>query len=249
MPAHAQTRHAAALEKMSTYGIEAIFGEVAKNEWFNAFTEWDKLGDHVFDSFNEVMRDGKLVRDKIKLNDACYPERLKTMPENQVYWTNRWADQMNFRYWRERSQAEMDNQAVLARQSFYEGTKAYKTGDFLVAAEKFKAGLDAWKKVMEQYPTYRDDELSKRETGHIVRRYVRVLKQSLIPIPDDLPFKDYQKLVEADPSVDPFDALEMLGPVGTEMGKTPAGGPSPGAAPTLAPANAPPSEVPTTPKN
>ena len=35
-------------------------------------------------------------------NDACDPERLKTMPDNQLYWTGRWADQMNFRYWRER---------------------------------------------------------------------------------------------------------------------------------------------------
>ena len=72
--------------------------------------EWDKFGDHVFMSFNEVMRDGKLVRDKVKLNDACFPERFKAMPENQAYWTNRWSDQMNFRYWRERSQAEMDNE-------------------------------------------------------------------------------------------------------------------------------------------
>ena len=164
MPAHAQTRYASALEKMSTYGIEAIFGEVAKNEWFSAFTEWVKLGDHVFTSFNEVMRDGKLVRDAIKLNDACYPDRQKTMPENQVYWTNRWSDQMNFRYWRERSQAEMDNEAVVARQFFYEGTnwQLTKTGDFPVAAEKFKAGLNSWKKVMEHFPTYRDDELSKK---------------------------------------------------------------------------------------
>ena len=102
MPAHAQTRYAAGLEKMSIYGIEATFGEVAKNEWFHARSEWDELGDHVFMSFNEVLRDGKMVRDKIKLNDACYPERLKAMPDNQAHWTNRWADQMNFRYWKER---------------------------------------------------------------------------------------------------------------------------------------------------
>jgi hypothetical protein len=244
MPAHAQTRYAAAIEKMSTYGIEAIFGEVAKNEWFSAFTEWVKLGDHVFTSFNEVMRDGKLVRDLIKLNDSCYPERQKVMPENQVYWTNRWAEQMNFRYWRERSQAEGDNNAVLARQFFYEGTKAYKTGDFPLAAEKFKAGLNLWKVVMENYPTYRDDDLSKRDTGHIVRRYVRVLKQNLTPIPDDLPFKDYLKLVEGDTTVDPFDALEMLGPMGTE------GAPAaPPKGPKVVPGTAGDSGVPSTPTN
>jgi hypothetical protein len=248
MPAHAQTRYAAALEKMSTYGIEAVFGEVAKNEWYYSFKEWDKMGDHVFMSFNEVMRDGKLVRDKVKLNDACFPERLKAMPENQAYWTNRWADQMNFRYWRERSQAEMDKNAVVARQFFYEGTKAYKTGDFPVAAEKFKAGLDAWKLVMDDFPTYRDDELSKRETGHIVKRYVRVLKQNLTPIPDDIPFKDTQKLIESDPTVDPFDTLEMLGPVGNEPTRPPAGT-APATGPNVAPKTAPPPGVPGAPKS
>jgi hypothetical protein len=191
MPAHAQTRYAAGLEKMSVYGIEATFGEVAKNEWYLAFREWEIFGDHVFMSFNEVKRDGKMVRDKVKLNDACFPDRLKKMPENQVYWTNRWAEQMNFPYWRQRSEAEMDSTAVAARQLFYEGTIAYKKGDFDVAALKFKEGLGVWKKLMDEYKIYRDDEISKRETGLIVKRYVRVLTQKLTPIPADLPFMDH----------------------------------------------------------
>ncbi len=124
----------------------------------------------------------------------------------------------------------MSNDAVTARQLFYEGTKAYKTGDFPIAAEKFKAGLAVWKLVMEEFPTYRDDELTKKETGQIVKRYVRVLRQNLTAVPDDLPFKEYQKLVEHDPTVDPFDTLEMIGPVGTESSKAPAaGGPAPAA--------------------
>ena len=36
MPAHAQTRYAIGLEKMSMIGIPATFGEVAKNEWAKA---------------------------------------------------------------------------------------------------------------------------------------------------------------------------------------------------------------------
>lgn len=241
MPAHAQTRYAAGLEKASTYGIEATFGEVAKVEWKNAFYEWDVFGDYVFMSFNEVPRDGKLVRDKIKLNDACFIDRWKKMPENQLYWTQRWADQMNFRYWRERSQAEMSTTAVAARQLFYEGTKAYKTGDFPTAADKFKEGLNVWKTVMTDYPTYRDDELSKRETGQIVKRYVRVLKQNLTPIPDDLPFKEHLKLVENDTTVDPFDTLEMIGVVGGQTVGPRSAGPTPPANANPAPA------VPTTP--
>jgi hypothetical protein len=244
MPAHGQTRYAAALEKMSTYGIPATFGEVAKAEWNHAFSEWDKFGDHVFMSFNEVPRDGKLVRDRVKLNDACYPDRLKAMPDNQRHWTNRWSDQMNFRYWRERSQAESTSNGVLARQLFYEGTVAYKTGDFPTAAARFKEGLKTWKTLMDDYPVYREDDLSKKETGLIVKRYVRVLSQDLIPIPDDLPFKDYLKLVENDKTVDPFDTLEMIGVVDT--GTTP--GQATPAKPGSAPGMPKPGSAPATPK-
>ena len=243
MPAHAQTRYAAALEKMSVYGIEAQFGEVAKNEWFNAFREWDKFGDHVFMSFNEVVRDGKTVRDRVKLNDACYPDRMKQMPENQAHWTNRWADQMNFRYWRERCQAENTSDAVTARQLFYEGTKAYKTGDFPVAAVKFKEGLKIWKTVLDEFPTYRDDELNKKDTGLVVKRYRQILRQNLTPIPDDLPFKDYLKSTEGDTTVDPFDTMEMIGVVGSQGAKTPGTGATPPAAGSSG------TSVPSTPKN
>jgi hypothetical protein len=212
---------------MSTYGVEATFGEVAKAEWFKAWQSWDDFGKHVFLSHNEVLRDGKMVRDKVQLDDSMYSQRWKQLPENQVYWTNRWADQMNYRYWKSRCEAEMTTNAVLARQLFYEGTKAYKTGDFPKAAEKFKEGLAVWQKVMADFPTYRDDDLNKKDTGHIVKRYVWALKQNLTPIPADLPFKDYLPIVEHDSTVDPFDALEMLGvPGATERqgAATPASG-------------------------
>ena len=75
-----------------------------------------------------------------------------------------------------------------------------------------------------------------------------MLKQNLTPIPDDLPFKDYQKLIEDDPTVDPFDTLEMLGPVGTEASSRRRRA-VPGAGPKPAPGNSPLSEVPKTPKN
>jgi hypothetical protein len=227
MPAHAQTRYAAGLEKMSISGIPATFGEVAKAEWNAAWNEWDKLGHFVFMSHNEVPRDGKMVRDKIQLDDACFPERLKQMPENQVYWTQRWADQMNYRYWKERCDAEMKPNGVMARQLFYEATLAYKTGDFPKAAQKFKEGLDVWKTLMIDFPTYRDDDLNKKDIGHIVKRYVLALKQLQMPMPADLPFKDCLDAVQNDTTVDPFDAIEMIGVPGENKPQTPAPVPGP----------------------
>ena len=110
-------------------------------------------------------------------------------------------------------------------------------------AEKFKEGLRVWKTLMDDFPTYRDDELSKKETGQIVKRYKRVLQQNLTPIPDDLPFKQYLPLIEHDTTVDPFDTLEMIGVVGDPGAKAPAPGPAP------APGSNPAPGVPTAPKS
>jgi hypothetical protein len=221
MPAHGQTRYAAGLEKMSVYGIPAVFGEKAKNEWAGALHQWQKLGDHVFMSHNEVPdKDGKLHRDPIRLDDSTDPERLKQLTENQRHWTDRWSNQMNYRYWKMRCQAEQTDGGVRARQLFYEGTVAYKTGDFPKAADNFRKGLDVWKAALNDFPAFRDDDLSKKDTGLIVKRYLWALKQLGSSAPDDLPFKETAALAENDKTVDPFDAIEMIGPSAVNAGPT-----------------------------
>ncbi len=138
---------------------------------------------------------------------------------------------MNYRYWKERCMAEKSAGGVLARQFFYEGTVAYKTGDFTKAAEKFQQGLTTWRTVLNDFPGYRDDELNKKDTGLVVKRYVRVLKQLGNPVPADLPFKELLPLMENDSTVDPFDVLEMIGVVGetksATSGAAPSGSPAP----------------------
>jgi hypothetical protein len=201
------------LEKESIYGVKATFGEVAPNEWAKALNEWQKLGDHVFMSFNEVFRGGKFVRDPIRIDDASDSERFSKLEENQKYWTARWADQMNYRYWKDRCLAEQTREGVHARELFYNGTRAYKNGDFPTAAEKFREGLEIWKGVLANYPAYRDDDLNKKDTGLVVKRYVRVLQQQGVPVPDNYPFKELYASAMADTTLDPFDVLEMIGVV------------------------------------
>jgi hypothetical protein len=228
MPAHAQTHYSAALEKMSTVGIEATFGEVAKNEWARALREWVKFGKHEFESANVIKRNGEFVRDMIRIDDRTEPEEYKKLNENQKYWADRWASQMNYPYWKERCMAEMTQKGVEARQLFYEGTKAYRTGDFAQAAAKFKEGLLVWKDVLKDFPVYRADDLNKKDTGLVVKRYVRVLQQQLEKVPDDLPFKELLAAAQADNTVDPFDAIEMLGITADTMGgRAPAQGAPP----------------------
>jgi hypothetical protein len=216
---------------MSTLGVEATFGEVAKNEWARALREWVKFGKHTFESPNLIERNGKLERDNVQLDDRTVPEKYtsKELNDNQKYWADRWANQMNYPYWKERSQAEMTQKGVEARQLFYEGTRAYKMADFGLAASKFKEGLLTWRDCLKDFPVFRDDDINKKETGLIVKRYERVLQQQNEKLADNFPFKDLLPAAKADTTVDPFDAFEMLG-VTPETAKQPSRG-----NPTLAP--------------
>jgi hypothetical protein len=240
MPAHAQTRYASALEKMSMVDIPATFGEVAKDEWRRALNEWRKFGTFEFDAFNDP---GK---HKVQLDDASNPERYNKLHETQQYWTNRWADQMNYRYWKDRCAAEMTDEGVRARQLFYEGTLAYKTSDFETAVKKYRDGLEVWKKLLDKHKDYRDDYNNAKDTGLVVKRYVRALRQLGEAEPKEYPFKDLLALAETDTTLDPFDAAEMLGvtraPGGgtgqlSNRGQVPSASPRPaGGSPAPAPA-------------
>jgi hypothetical protein len=212
MPAHAQTRYAIGLEKESMKGIEASFGPRAMNEWAKSHTEWDELGHKVFETFNRVMVDGKLIHQYVKLDDNAIsnPEANKKLHENEKYWADRWADQMNYPYWKDRCAAEMEEQGVAARKLFYEGTRAYKSADFPVAVEKYKEGLLIWQKLLARHEPYAKDSLNKQDTGMVVKRYARACQQSGSDMPLDTPFFDLAKTFENDNTKDPFDALEML---------------------------------------
>lgn len=120
--------------------------------------------------------------------------------------------------------AEQLDSAVRARELFYQGTIAYKTGEFSKAAEKYRDGLKEWKKAMNDYPTFRDDDLARKDTGLIVKRYARALQQAGEPMPDDTPFKDTLALAQADTTLDPFDQIEMIGVTAGSAGTQPPSG-------------------------
>jgi hypothetical protein len=219
MPAHAQTRYAIGLEKMSMQGIQATFGEVAKNEWAKSLGEWTKFGKHTYETHNEVLVDGKKVHQPVQIDDVSDPAKMASLHENQRYWINRWSDQMNYRYWKDRSAAEMTDKGVQARQLFYEGTIAYKTADFGEAVAKFRDGLKIWSELLEEHKDYRNDDINKKDTGLIVRRYLRALRQLGQPEPADLLFRELLVGSEKDVTLDPFDATEMLGVTPETSGK------------------------------
>ena len=213
MPAHAQTRYAADLEKKSMVGDEPEyqpkFGDVARNEWGKALNEWVEFGQHVFHNPNDIVVDGKSIKQDIRIDDATDAKKMATLHPNVQHWANRWADQMNYRYWKDRCAAEMEPDGTAARQLFYDGTRAYKAADFPTAVQKFQDGLKVWNTLLKRHQAYRDDQLNQKDTGLIVKRFARACQQLGIPVPKETPFLETLKFVENDNTVDPFDALEM----------------------------------------
>jgi len=214
MPAHAQTRYAVSLEKESIVGIPASFGEIAPLEWGNAHNEWLEFGKYEWPAFNNP-------KEMVRIDDVGHPERMAPLSENQRYWTDRWAHQTNYPYWLDRCAAEMEEQGVKARRLFYEGTKAYKAGRFVTekdgngvvhkgAAESFEEGLKLWDTVLKRHPDYRTDQLNMKDTGLILKRYMRVLKNIGRDLPADTPFQDKLRSIPADTPPDPFDAMEVI---------------------------------------
>ncbi len=206
MPAHAQSRYAIGLEKMSKQDVPPMFGGVARAAWDEALAAWIEFGKYPFPAFNNP------DKEMIYLDDATNPERFqsKELSDNQRYWTNRWADQMNYRYWKDRAAAEREPQGVEARRFFYEGMLALKNANFPDAVKKYKEGLDLWQQLLQRHNDYRNDELNKKDTGHIVKRYVFALRQIGQEPPKDLPFKDLYEMVKYDTTLDPFDQLDMM---------------------------------------
>jgi hypothetical protein len=95
---------------------------------------------------------------------------------------------------------------------FYEGTKAYRRADFQTAVKFYRDGLNLWKELLKSHPSYGNDDINKKDTGLIVKRYKRAFLQAGLgnDLPADTPFLDFLKIADADTSVDPFDAQEML---------------------------------------
>ena len=210
MPAHAQTRYALSLEKESMVGVPAQFGEVVKEEWRKALNDWVTFGQYTFYNPNDILDDnGKSIKQPIHIDDATVPANQAKLHPNQLYWADRWASQMNYPYWKDRCSAEMSDDGVAARRLFYEGTKGYKAGDFPTAVQKFQDGLKLWQTLLARHIPYSNDDLAKKDTALIVKRYARACQQLGIDMPKDTPFADLLPLVENDTTVDPFDALEM----------------------------------------
>lgn len=202
MPAHAVTRFASALEKESMKGIAATFGARARDAWTRGENAWMEFGKYEFPAPNSP--------EKIRIGAFESPKEMEKLSDNRKYWTRRWADQVNYMYWLDKCRAEAEPQGVESRRLFYEATKSLKAANYPDSAEKYESGLRTYADLLKRHPNYADDYLNKRDTGLIVRRAIRAMKNAGLEPPADLPLKDLEKMAEKETAIDPFDALEVF---------------------------------------
>ena len=84
-----------------------------------------------------------------------------------------------------------------------------------------------WDELLKSHPDYRNDDINKKDTGLVVRRYLRALRQLGEPEPPDTPFRELIVGGDKDITLDPFDAIEMTRPrvrPGRRSPRGPAGG-------------------------
>jgi hypothetical protein len=140
----------------------------------------------------------------IKLGRYCHEE---------LYWCDRYASMINFRYWRERTAAESELNTVDARRDFFTGFNKYLSGDLDIAYEKFKHGIELWEGVLNKYNRIREDDITAEETYKIVRAYQAVCQQLDIDMPtDQLPFQEYVRRFTR-PQLTPEEYQQMVNAV------------------------------------
>ncbi len=124
---------------------------------------------------------------------AAPADKFGRLADEELYWTDRYASMINYRYWQERAVCEHEWDTINARHHFYDGEKLHKAADLEKAEAEFEAGLKLWKSVIEKFERVRDDDLTAEETAAIVKTYLNVRNQLDRPDlkPEDIPFKEW----------------------------------------------------------
>src|SRR5262249_17011416 len=150
------------------------FGQFARSQWDEAYREWLKFGNYAFKAFSHPDQE-------VKLDWISYPkekpEEWVKLTDPQRYWTERWSNDTNYRYWKDRSAAAAPLEGTEARRFFYEATLKYKQADYEAAANDYLAGLKIWQDLLSQHDDYRTDLLSQKDIAFVTKRYALCLRQ------------------------------------------------------------------------
>ena len=110
--------------------------------------------------------------------------------EDTATYISRYRDTVNFLYWRLRAEVEQSDDALDARKFIYQGDRAFHDGDPTAAKAAYDQGFALWRKVIDKFPAFIDDDVTGSDMMDLVKQYQRTLKQLDEPFPENFILKD-----------------------------------------------------------
>lgn len=162
------------------------FGESTRQIWADGFTAWtEEFGREAFPSdLGDIRME---VASQKELEDLARENSEKVGRTVTVPQLSRYLDflqnTVNYRYWRQRSQAESQTDAAEAHREIYEGQLAFRELKEDEAREKLISGLKKLESLFEQFPGFEDDDLALEEVlmAHLYLRATYQLKGDEMP--------------------------------------------------------------------
>jgi len=112
----------------------------------------------------------------------------------------RYREIVNFEYWRLRARVEQTDEAIAAREAFYNGDQVAKL-DPLGAQEHYAKGFAHWRKVLDKVPELGGSDAFFQQIKEVLERYVKVLDHLDEVFPPDFPLAQHlRSRVEQQPA-------------------------------------------------
>lgn len=110
--------------------------------------------------------------------------------EEMALYVRRERSKVNFDYWRLRAQVEQTQEALDARKAVFQGDQAYRRADLSAALAAYERGLQGWRKVLDRFPTLKDDLNTGEDLVEVIKRYARCLGQDDKQLPKPFILQD-----------------------------------------------------------
>jgi hypothetical protein len=187
-PTRTMMEHATAMQD------EGIFDERTRRAWADAFEEWTtKYGKEEFLTLENP------TPLHMEVTPAEANELSKT-PAGQrtIHWIAAYQDIVNYRYWRQRCQAEQEPLTVEAHRDLYNGREKYFESHFGEATKNLLSGMTKLEQVLQKHPEMFGDD-SFTEEGLVAQVFWRsILKLQAETVPEKYPL---QRLWESFPGM------------------------------------------------
>jgi hypothetical protein len=190
-PVRAQFDYAGTLQR------EGIFDEVCVEAWNTAFKNWtDSPQPPIKVAYGQMEFDCPIGKIKFEVpleawkvlqaQDADKPE----VGQRVTHWIGRYQSTTNYLFWRTKSLAESKTQTADVHRLLYEGEEAFRQADFSRGLELFNEGMAKYEKVLEDFPSLRNEDETLEEALIALHFWRDLLELTETDMPDEYPLQE-----------------------------------------------------------